>query len=213
MEKTKKNDEGKKPDWLDLIAKPMPKFDPKKDVLKILTKSKQKKPKKQMFLGTENIPGFLVKQNKQKRMYKKARYILSGGAVILNVQKNTPYYLLVQYPTYWGFVKGEVEPGETEEETVYRETFEEVGISDLQIIPKFRETQQFYFKIKNEVIRKEAVYFLARTHTWIVKLSHEHLNFKWVTYEDAIKLMTVKGTKDLLKKAHERVLKYYKLKG
>ncbi len=200
MEKTKKNDEGKKPDWLDLIAKPMPKFDPKKDVLKVLTKIRPKKQEK--------------KHNKKiKKQVKKARYVLSGGAVILNVQKNTPYYLLVQYPTYWGFVKGEVEPGETEEETVYRETFEEVGISDLQIIPKFRETQQFYFKIKNEVIRKEAVYFLARTHTWIVKLSHEHLNFKWVMYEDAIKLMTVKGTKDLLKKAHERVLKYYKLKG
>lgn len=198
MEKTKKNEKNeneKKPDWLDLIAKPMPKFDPKKDVLKVLTKSKQKK-----------------KQKKVKKIHKKARYILSGGAVIFNVQQNTPYYLIVQYPTYWGFVKGEVEPGETEEETIYRETFEEVGISDLQIIPKFRETQQFYFKIKNDLIRKEAVYFLARTHTWIVKLSHEHLNFKWVTYEDAIKLMTVKGTKDLLKKAHERILKYYKLK-
>lgn len=199
MEKPKKNEDSKRPDWLDLIAKPMPKFDPKKDVLKVLTKSKSKKIEKKQI-------------KKIRKFAKKARYVLSGGAVIFNIQKDIPYYLLVQYPTYWGFVKGEVEPGETEEETVYREVFEEVGIVDLKFIPKFRETQQFYFKIKNEVIRKEAVYFLARTESWVVKLSHEHLDFKWVTYEDAIKLMKVSGTKDLLKKAHERVLKYYKLK-
>ena len=159
------------------------------------TKSKQKK-----------------KQKKLKKLYKKARYVLSGGAVIFNIQKDIPYYLIVQYPSYWGFVKGKVKPGETEEETIYREVFEEVGLVDLQFLPKFRETQQFYYKAKDETIRKEAVYFLARTNSWIVKLSHEHLNFKWATYEDAIKLMKVKGTRELIKKAHEKVLKYYKLK-
>lgn len=199
MEKPRKNDNEKRPDWLDLIARPIPKFDPKKDVLKILTKSKSKKAEKKS-------------SKKFKKLQKKAKYVLSGGAVIFNLQKDVPYYLIVQYPSYWGFVKGEVEPGETEEETVFREVFEEVGIVDLQFIPKFRETQQFYFKVKNETIRKEAVYFLARTNSWIVKLSHEHLNFKWATFEDAIKVMRVKGTRELLKKAHERVLKYYKLK-
>lgn len=194
MEKSKKGEE-KRPDWLDLIAKPMPKFDPKKDVLKILTKSKKKIAKK------------------AKKPIKKAKYELSGGAVIFNIQKDVPYYLIVQYPTYWGFVKGKAEPGEEEEQTVYREAFEEVGLSDLRLIPRFRETQQFYFKTKTDVIRKEVVYLLARTNSWIVKLSHEHLNFKWAKYEDSLKLMRVKGTKDLLKKAHERILKLYKLRG
>lgn len=195
MEKSKKGEE-KRPDWLDLIAKPMPKFDPKKDVLKILTKSKKK-----------------ILSKKSKKIIKKAKYELSGGAVIFNIQKDVPYYLIVQYQTYWGFVKGKAEPGEEEEKTVYRETFEEVGLSDLILIPRFREVQQFYFKAKTELIRKEVVYLLARTNSWIVKLSHEHLNFKWAKYDDAIKLMRVKGTRDLLKKAHERILKLYKLKG
>ena len=199
MEKSKKGEDGEReqrPDWLDLIAKPMPKFDPRKDVLKMLTKAKNK-----------------ILPKKTKKSIKKAKYELSGGAVIFNIQKDIPYYLIVQYPTYWGFVKGKAEPGEEEEQTVYREAFEEVGLSDLKLISGFREVQLFYFKIKTELIRKEVVYLLARTNSWVVKLSHEHLNFKWTTYEDALKLMRVKGTRDLLKKAHERILKLYKLKG
>ena len=183
-----------------LLARPIPKFDSKKDFLKILTKNSKinkKHPEK--------------KDNKSK-FPKKSRYELSCGPIIFNIHTDKPLYLLVQYPTYWGFVKGKVEPGETEENTAFRETYEEVGLSDLQFIGGFRESQQFFFKGDNEIIRKEVVYLLARTSSWKIKLSYEHLNFKWCTFEDALKLMRIKGTREILVKAHEYLQKVYRAK-
>jgi len=152
-------------------------------------------------------------QKKGKKRKGKTKYELSCGAIIFHMHKGEPQYLLVKYPTYWGFVKGLVEPGETEEQTAFREALEEVGITDLKFIPHFRETQQWFYRLKGRLIRKEAVFLLAKTETWNVKISHEHENFKWCTYEQALKLIRVKGVRELLGRAHIFLMKILKQKG
>ena len=134
--------------------------------------------------------------------YQKSKYKLSCGAVIFRFDKGKVYYLLLQYPTYWGFVKGEVEPGETEDQTLNREAAEEVGIYNLKLVPHFRETQHYFYRFEGNLIRKDAVYFLAKTYDWKIKISHEHLDYKWCTYEEAIQLMRVRANRELLTKAH-----------
>jgi len=135
----------------------------------------------------------------------KARYALSCGAIIFRFDKGIPFYLLLKYPTkkpYWGFVKGNVEPGETEEETLNREAAEEAGLYDVKMIPHFRETQHYFYRYEGKLIRKDAVYFLAKVYDWKVKISHEHLDYKWVPYEEALEVMKIRATRELLTKAH-----------
>jgi bis(5'-nucleosidyl)-tetraphosphatase len=134
--------------------------------------------------------------------HQKAKYQISCGALIFRFDKGVPYYLLLQYPTYWGFVKGTVEPGETEEQTLNREAAEEAGLYDLRAVPHFRETQHYFYRFEGNLIRKDAVYFLAKTYDWKVKISHEHLDYKWVTYEEAINLMRLRSNRELITKAH-----------
>jgi len=153
------------------------------------------------------------KHKMEKNFRKKAEYQLSCGAIIYNMDKGKIYYLLLKYPTYWGFVKGMVEPGETEEQTINRETAEEAGIYDLQILPHFREVQKYFYRFEGKLIRKEAVYFLAKTNSWTVRISHEHENYRWCSFDEAILLLKrVKPNVALLKKTHEFLTNYYKQK-
>ena len=134
--------------------------------------------------------------------HQKAKYHISCGALIFRFDKGQPYYLLLQYPTYWGFVKGTVEPGETEEQTLNREAAEEAGLYDLKPVPHFRETQHYFYKFEGNLIRKDAVYFLAKTYDWKVKISHEHLDYRWCTYKEAMDLMKIRENRELITKAH-----------
>jgi len=149
-------------------------------------------------------------QKRERFKRPRAKYQLSCGAVIFHRDKGIPFYLLLKYPTYWGFVKGTVEPGEDEEKTINRETAEEAGLYDLKIMPRFRETQHYFYKFEEQLIRKDAVYFIAKTNSWKVKISHEHETYRWCTYEDALELMKLRANRELLTKAHHFILDYYK---
>ena len=143
----------------------------------------------------------------------KARYELSCGAIIFHIQDNKPQYLLVKYPRYWGFVKGIVEPGEDEEKTAFREAFEEVGLTDLRFIQGFRKVavKKFRSPIDNELIRKEFVFLIAQTRQWNVRMSSEHEDFKWASFERALSLIKVRGVKKLLADANLFIEKNFDL--
>lgn len=151
-------------------------------------------------------------ETKERKFHRgpRAKYQLSCGAVIYHRDKGTIFYLLLKYPTYWGFVKGMVEPGETEEQTINRESAEEAGLYDLKLMQRFREVQHYFYKFENQLIRKDAVYFIAKTESWKVKISHEHETYRWCTYEDALQLMKLRANRELLTKAHMFILDYYK---
>ena len=122
----------------------------------------------------------LQTQNKQKMQERKTtQYALSCGVVIFNINQGNPEYLLVKYPNYWGFVRGRVEPGETEELTAFRETLEEAGLNDISFVPGFREVSSYFFKRENSIIKKDDVYLLAKTKDWNIHISHEHEDIKW----------------------------------
>ena len=53
-----------------------------------------------------------------------------GAVVFLKTLEETKYLLLQYEAGHWDFVKGNVEPEESEKETVLRELQEETGITD-----------------------------------------------------------------------------------
>lgn len=144
--------------------------------------------------------------NKRYKKKEKAKYHLSCGAIIFRFDKGIPYYLLLKSAQtkfkYWGFMRGTVEPGETEEQTINREAAEEAGLYDLKLVPRFRETQHYFYRYEGNLIRKDAVYFLAKTYEWATKVSHEHLDLKWATYEESLELMKHRALRELITKAH-----------
>ena len=128
----------------------------------------------------------------------------SAGIVLFRNASNKSEFLLLNYPQgHWDFVKGKVEEGETPHETALRETKEETGISDIKFIDGFEESVEYDFRFKNEDIHKTVVFFLAKTNEKNVRLSHEHNDYIWLEYNDALKKTTFENAKNVLSKANE----------
>jgi 8-oxo-dGTP pyrophosphatase MutT (NUDIX family) len=99
-------------------------------------------------------------------------------------------------------VKGNVEPSESEKDTVIRELKEETGIVDAQFVDGFREKIDYFYRRQGTTIHKEVVFFLIETHTEQVKLSYEHVGYTWLNYQRAMEKLTFKNARDVLQKAH-----------
>jgi len=128
----------------------------------------------------------------------------SAGIVLFRNASNKNEFLLLNYPQgHWDFVKGKVEEGETPHETASRETKEETGISDIEFIGGFEESVEYDFRFKKENIHKKVIFFLAKTNEKNIKLSHEHNDYLWLEYNDALKKTTFENAKNVLTKANE----------
>lgn len=113
-------------------------------------------------------------------------------------------YLLLHYEAgHWDFVKGNVEPNESEQETVIRELREETGITDAKFIENFKEKIDYFYRRQGTTIHKEVIFFLMETHTETVKISYEHVGYIWLNYQQAMEKLTFKNARDVLKKAHK----------
>ncbi|MFL2933174.1 MAG: bis(5'-nucleosyl)-tetraphosphatase [Nitrososphaerales archaeon] len=129
----------------------------------------------------------------------------SAGVILFN-KTGGIQFLVLKYPSgHWDFVKGNIEEGEEEEETVKRELFEETGINNLEIHQGFNEKAEYNYYKKNNKVHKIVSYYLAETNQKQVKLSFEHLDHKWSNYEDSMKLITFENSKEILKKGNETI--------
>ena len=128
---------------------------------------------------------------------------VSAGIILFNESENRKF-LLLNYPSkHWDFVKGKMENGETTHETALRETKEETGISDVEFLAGFEEEIEYYFHVENQDIHKKVIFFLGKTKTLDIILSHEHLDFIWLDYDNALNKITYENAKNLLKKSKE----------
>ena len=128
---------------------------------------------------------------------------VSAGIILFN-ENESRKFLLLNYPSkHWDFVKGKMENGETTHETALRETKEETGISDVEFLDGFEEEIEYYFRAENQDIHKKVIFFLGKTKTLDIILSHEHLDFIWLDYDNALNKITYDNAKNLLKKSKE----------
>jgi len=143
----------------------------------------------------------------------------SAGAVVFwrSPAGKIEYLLLEHRAGHWGFPKGLIEKGEKLEATALRECREEAGLENLYLIPGFKETIRYFFKVKydyqikergfkmGENVMKFVTYFLVESKNKNVKLSFEHLNFSWLGFESAIKNLKRhnQSNQEVLKKANE----------
>ena len=139
----------------------------------------------------------------------------SAGVIIFYIKNGEPNFLLLEYPTYWGFTRGKIEKGESIEETIKREAQEEANISGLKLLDGFKDTQGWFYKLKGKLIRKYAIYFLAEINeeqAKKVRVSFEHKSFKFLKLPDALKIMRIRNERDMLEKAALFIKEYTKQK-
>ena len=131
----------------------------------------------------------------------------SAGIVLFTNNSNKNEFLLLNYPQgHWDFIKGKIEQNETAHETALRETREETGISNIEFIDGFEEWVEYDFRFKKENIHKKVIFFLAKTSEKKIRLSHEHNDYVWLEYDDALKKTTFENAKNVLSKANEFLL-------
>ena len=128
----------------------------------------------------------------------------SAGIVLFRNDSDKNEFLLLNYPQgHWDFVKGKIERNETSHETALRETKEETGITNIEFVDGFEESVEYDFRFKKENIHKKVIFFLAKTNEKNIKLSHEHNDYLWLEYNDALKKTTFENAKNVLTKADE----------
>jgi len=133
----------------------------------------------------------------------------SAGAVVFRKEGNKIYYLLLHYPSgartprnYWDFPKGHIERGEKEIETVKREVKEETGLEDIKFIEGFKKWVKYFFRFQGKTVFKIVIFYLVETKNKNVKISSEHIGYKWLPYEEALEQLLFKNAKEILKKAN-----------
>jgi len=135
----------------------------------------------------------------------------SVGAVLFRRVNSKNKYLLLHYKSgHWDFPKGHQEKGENDEVTLRREVKEETGIQDIKINTGFNKKIGYFYVAKGKErkkrlkvqrgikIKKQVIYYLAETREKEVKISFEHVGFRWLDYSQALKKITFKNSKNVL---------------
>ena len=135
----------------------------------------------------------------------------SCGALLFYIDNQTIIFLLLHYfRGHWDFPKGNKEKGENDIDTALREITEETGIVDVTFLDGFKKEIFYKYKQNNYLISKKVVYFLARSNSTDVVLSPEHLDFVWEPYEDALRRITYKNSKEILTEGYNFLIKSLK---
>ena len=103
---------------------------------------------------------------------------------------------------WWGFPKGHLEEGESNEEAAIREVEEETGIKS-EIIQKIGQSKYNLTKNGENIFKVVTIYLMKYISGDLKAQLEEVSNVIWLPYEEALKKLTYPGDKDLLRKAKE----------
>ncbi len=127
----------------------------------------------------------------------------SAGIIIYKKENDTILYLLLKYiGGHWDFPKGKMEARETKQQAALRELKEETNLT-AQIDDNFEETIQYIFMYNREKTTKTVYFFTGQALTTGVKLSHEHTDYAWLPYQNALEQLTYDNAKEILNLADQ----------
>lgn len=127
----------------------------------------------------------------------------SCGALVFTREDGEIRYVIQRsLEGVYGFPKGHMEPGETEEETALREIREEAGLT-VRLIPGYRETVEYPLPKKPGTM-KRVVYFLAEYENQpLVPQPEEISSAVLMEYEDAMVVLPYEYQKRMLARARD----------
>jgi 8-oxo-dGTP pyrophosphatase MutT (NUDIX family) len=129
----------------------------------------------------------------------------SCGLVVINLGN----ILLLEYPQgHWDFPKGHLEEGDhSRKAAASRELAEETGVSEIEFIEGFEERTTYDFRHKGKLIEKEVFWYMVETKMFDVRISHEHRDYLWLDWEQAMEMLTHIESKEVLAAAHQHMKK------
>lgn len=142
----------------------------------------------------------LCRVRNQKKYKLTCLFEKSCGAIIFYEKNQNVRFLLVKNKNcrFFGFPKGHIQVGETEEQTAIREIKEETNLN-VQILPGFRE---FSIYKPSGRIRKKVVIFLAEASSPDVKIQYSEIHsYRWVSAKNAISFLHHNKDIEIMKKA------------
>ena len=128
----------------------------------------------------------------------------SAGFILVSDNFFNSHYsvLLLHYRSgHWDFPKGNIEINETEMQAATRELREETSITKFRLIPNFRYILSYKYARKSILISKQVILFLASTKVNEVKISNEHIGFKWIDIHTSSNQLTYSNAKKALQSA------------
>ena len=135
----------------------------------------------------------------------------SYGVIVVLRRNNIDKFLCLKHVKgHYGFPKGHIEGKETIKETAIRELEEEAGITECNFpdLPTLIEEYDFVWEDK-KTYHKIVEYFIGFANDDKITIQEkEIIDYKWVTYEEALQTLTYNNSKEVLRKAKEYLDKY-----
>ncbi len=142
--------------------------------------------------------------SRRPRTEARARYDRekSAGAIVYHRGRSLEFLLIAA--GYWEFPKGRIDADESEVAAALREVREETGLA-VRLQDGFRRETSYFFKRHRDgaLVRKQVVYFLGEATTRDVRLSSEHQDKAWLTYEVAVARLRHESSRQLLAAARQ----------
>lgn len=131
--------------------------------------------------------------------------VFSAGGVVYRYEDGELKILLIatKASTVWSFPKGLIERGEDAVQTALREIKDETGIEG-RVVDELGETS-YWFVMDGEKYYKTVKYYLVEYLQGQPNPCWEIDDVKWFLAEEALKKLTYKADKEILKKALERL--------
>ncbi len=126
------------------------------------------------------------------------RYEKSCGAIVYRDYNDTIEFLSVKSKIHghWGFPKGHIEEGESEQEAAKREVMEETELI-ITLCSDYKASVKYY---SAEYTCKEVVYFIGKSLSEYINIQKEEIeDFKWLSYNDMLEIITFDNDKNILR--------------
>lgn len=132
----------------------------------------------------------------------------SAGVIVyydtfIDDKKKREFLILNYRKGHWDLPKGKLEKDETNLQAAIRELKEETNL-EAEILPDFEHSLSYIFKDMDGILTKKDVdFFVGRAKTKDVTLSHEHLDYKWAIFKDAVRELTFPNAQQILTMANQ----------
>ena len=129
----------------------------------------------------------------------------SCGAVVYTCKGETIHYVIIRSPEgFYGYPKGHMEAGETEEETALREIREETGL-DVKLVDGFRTIDEHpHVRPGKPTVMKRMVYFLAEfSGQTPCAQEGEVTEIKLLSFEEAMGVFQFESSRRILREANK----------
>ena len=128
----------------------------------------------------------------------------SCGAVVFTRENGEARYVIIRSTEgFFGFPKGHMEPGETEQETALREIREETGLK-VRLLDGFRTEDSHPFTRAGEQIMKQIIYFIGEYENQLPRAQESELiSLHLMDYASAMNAFQFESSRRILSEAHK----------